>query len=56
MARTIERIGYACGSVASAAAVDGSAGVFKLYLGSSGHSYQASPVKGRYHFRRLGKP
>jgi curved DNA-binding protein CbpA len=51
IARTIERIGYACGSVASASAVDGAEGVFKVNC-SSGDSYRAAPVGGRYHFRR----
>jgi hypothetical protein len=53
IARTIDRIGYACGSVASATAVDGTEGVYKINC-TSGQSYQASPVHGRYHFRRLG--
>lgn len=52
IARTIERIGYACGSVASTAAMDAS-GVFKVTC-SSGDTYQATPVHGRYHFRKLG--
>jgi hypothetical protein len=52
IARTIGRIGYACGSVASTAPVDGASGVFKVTC-TSGHSYQATPVRGRYHFRRL---
>jgi len=55
IARTIHRIGYACGSVTSASAVDGSTGVYKVTC-SSGQSYQASPVRGRYHFRKLGNP
>ena len=54
IARTIERIGYACGSVASAAAVDAGSGVFKITC-SSGDSYRAAPVGGRYHFRRWGR-
>lgn len=55
IARTIERIGYACGDVSSAAPAEGKAqGVYKISC-SSGHTYQATPVKGRYHFRRLGK-
>ncbi len=54
VARTIGRIGYACGSVASITSVDGSAGVFKVTC-TSGHSYQARPVRGRYHFRRWGR-
>ena len=54
VARTIGRIGYACGSVASITAVDGGAGVFKVTC-TSGQSYQARPVRGRYHFRRWGR-
>jgi hypothetical protein len=54
IARTIERIGYACGQVAStSAAGDQSRGAFKVTC-TSGQSYQATPVRGRYHFRRLG--
>jgi len=53
VARTIGRIGYACGEVASTSAVDGSPGVFKVTC-TSGHSYRAAPVGGRYHFRRWG--
>jgi hypothetical protein len=53
VARTIERIGYACGEVASTAAVEGEQGVFKVTC-TSGQSYQATPVGGRYHFRRMG--
>jgi hypothetical protein len=51
IARTIARIGYACGSVVSSNVV--SEGVFKITC-SSGDSYQASPRNGRYHFRRWG--
>jgi hypothetical protein len=51
MAKTIERIGYACGSVASASAADGAAGVYKVTC-TSGDTYRAAPVSGRYHFRR----
>ncbi len=51
VARTIRRIGFACGEVASTSAVDGAPGVFKVTC-SSGESYKASPVHGRYHFRR----
>lgn len=51
VARTIGRIGYACGEVASTRAVDGAAGVFKVTC-TSGDSYRAAPVRGRYHFRR----
>jgi hypothetical protein len=54
IARTIGRIGYACGQVASTTAVEGAGpGVFKVTC-TSGHSYRAAPVRGRYHFRRLG--
>lgn len=56
IARTIGRIGYPCGEVASTAAIEGAApGVFKVTC-TSGHSYRAAPVRGRYHFRRLGRP
>jgi hypothetical protein len=51
IARTIGRIGYACGQVASTAPVDGSAGMFKVTC-TSGHAYQARPVGGRYRFKR----
>jgi outer membrane biosynthesis protein TonB len=51
VARTIARIGYACGAVASTEAVAGEAGVFKVTC-TSGQSYRAAPVRGRYHFRR----
>lgn len=54
VARTIDRIGYACGSVASTAAVDGARGVFKVTC-SSGQSYRAAPVHGRYRFSRWQK-
>ena len=51
IARTIGRIGYSCGEVVSTSAVDGSPGTFKVTC-SSGQSYRAAPVRGRYHFRR----
>lgn len=52
IARTIERIGYSCGGVTSTSAVDGAGpGVFKVTC-SSGQSYQARPVNGRYRFKR----
>lgn len=51
IARTIGRIGYACGSVTSTTAVEGSAGAFKVTC-SSGDSYRAAPVRGRYHFKK----
>jgi len=54
VARTIGRIGYSCGQVASASAVDGKAGVFKVTC-TSGDSYRAAPVRGRYHFSRWAK-
>ncbi|MEO7634495.1 MAG: hypothetical protein ABIS38_02470 [Sphingomicrobium sp.] len=53
IARTIERIGYTCGKIGSTAAVAGGApGVFNVTC-TSGHSYQATPVRGRYRFRRV---
>ncbi|MES2120408.1 MAG: hypothetical protein V4513_07510 [Pseudomonadota bacterium] len=51
IARTIERIGYRCGSVYGTAA-GATAGVFTVTC-SSGQSFQARPVRGRYRFRRL---
>ena len=51
VARTIERIGYACGEVASTSAMEGE-GVFKVTC-TSGQSYRAAPVHGRYRFKRL---
>jgi hypothetical protein len=53
IARTIQRIGYGCGSVVSTTAVVGADGVFKVTC-SSGDAYRAAPVGGRYHFRRWG--
>ena len=50
VARTIGRIGYPCGQVASASAMGG--GAFKVTC-TSGHSYRAAPVRGRYRFRRM---
>ncbi len=52
IARTIQRIGYPCGQVASTAP-GGSAGAFTVTC-TSGHSYHAAPVHGRYRFRRAG--
>ena len=53
IARTIERIGYPCGAIASATEADGQApGVFQVTC-TSGHSYRATPERGRYHFRRV---
>ncbi|HUP67907.1 MAG TPA: hypothetical protein VM145_06830 [Sphingomicrobium sp.] len=51
IARTIGRIGYPCGSVASTSQVLGN--VFKVTC-TSGDSYRAAPVHGRYRFKRLG--
>ena len=51
VARTINRIGYPCGQVASTSASDGP-GAFTVTC-TSGHSYRAAPVRGRYHFRKL---
>jgi hypothetical protein len=51
VARTIERIGYACGDVASATPAQGGAGVYKVTC-TSGQTYRAAPVHGRYRFRR----
>jgi len=50
VARTIERIGYSCGKVTGAVA-GGSPGVYQVTC-SSGDTYQATPVHGRYRFRR----
>jgi hypothetical protein len=50
IARTIGRIGYPCGAVASTTPILGKA--FTVTC-TSGHSYRAAPVGGRYHFRKL---
>ena len=50
IARTIGRIGYSCGTVAATEAMGG--GAFKVTC-SSGQSYRAAPVHGRYRFKRL---
>jgi hypothetical protein len=52
VARTLDKIGYSCGSVASTAA-EGASGVFKITC-SSGQTYRATPVHGHYRFRRSG--
>ena len=52
VARTLDRIGYRCGSVASATPVEGTRSVYKITC-TSGQSFQAKPVNGRYRFRRL---
>jgi DnaJ-like protein len=54
IARTIERIGYRCGRVVSTSAVEGAAGVYNIAC-ASGDSYRATPLHGRYHFRRSGR-
>ena len=53
IARTIERIGYPCGEVASTEAA-ATPGVFRVTC-TSGHSFRATPVRGRYRFRRIGE-
>jgi hypothetical protein len=50
IARTIGRIGYSCGRVASTTAIEGSA--FKVTC-TSGDTYRAAPIRGRYRFKRL---
>ena len=52
IARTIHKIGYSCGQVASMTPVDGQAGAFTVTC-TSGKSYRAFPVKGRYRFRKM---
>jgi hypothetical protein len=52
VARTIRRIGYRCDQVASTTAIADGQGAFMVTC-SSGESYRASPVRGRYHFRRM---
>jgi hypothetical protein len=56
IARTIERIGYSCGSVASAARVEAAAGetAYKITC-SSGQAYRASDRTGRFRFRKWGE-
>ena len=54
VARTLDRVGYRCGNVASATPVEGAAGVYRVNC-TSGQSFQAKPVNGRYRFRRLAK-
>jgi len=50
IARTLDRIGYRCGGVASSTALD-DVGTFSVTC-SSGQTYRATPVHGRYRFRR----
>ena len=53
MARTIERIGYSCGRVTAVTSVEGpTPGVFRVTC-TSGASFRAAPVNGRYRFRRF---
>jgi len=54
VARTLDRIGYRCGNVASATPVEGSAGTYTVAC-TSGQSFQAKPVNGRYRFRRVAR-
>jgi hypothetical protein len=52
IARTIEKIGYACGSVSALTPIEGAPGVFQVEC-ASGNFYRAAKVRGRYHFRTL---
>jgi hypothetical protein len=52
IARTIEHIGYSCGTVVSTAPTDGGAGGIYTVTCSSGQTYRATPVHGRYRFHR----
>jgi hypothetical protein len=53
IARTIHKIGYSCGSVASTSPVEsGASGTYTVTC-TSGQSYQAKPVGGRYRFSRI---
>lgn len=52
VARTIERIGYACGQVTSSSAVEGAGGPAYKITCSSGASYRASTVAGHLRFRK----
>lgn len=53
IARTIQRIGYSCGEVATATAVgDPGSRVFKVTC-TSGQTFKATPFGGRYHFRKV---
>lgn len=51
IAQTIRRIGYPCGQVASTSQILG--GMYRVTC-TSGDSYRAAPVNGRYRFKRLG--
>ena len=50
IARTIHKIGYSCGQVASTTPGDG--GTFTVTC-TSGQSYRGAPVHGRYRFKKL---
>ena len=54
VARTIERIGYACGAVASSVRIDAPAGerAYRITC-TSGETYRASDSSGRFRFRKL---
>ena len=49
IARTLGRVGFSCRQVASTEALEG--GAFKVSC-TSGQSFKAAPVNGRYHFRK----
>lgn len=51
IARTIDRIGYSCGSVTGSESAG--SGVFTISC-SSGQKFRASPRSGRYRFKRIG--
>lgn len=53
VARTLDRVGYNCGEVASTSPVEGSSGTFRVTC-TSGKTYQAKSVHGRYRFSRSG--
>ena len=52
IARTLDRVGYKCGDVSATSAVEGASGVYNVTC-SSGQTYQASRVHGRYRFHRV---
>jgi outer membrane biosynthesis protein TonB len=54
VARTIERIGYPCGAVASSSRIEAPAGetAYRITC-TSGDSYRASDRSGRFRFRKL---
>ena len=55
VARTIERIGYACGQVTTTSAVEGAGGPAYKVTCSSGASYRASTVRGHLRFHVWGR-